>query len=70
MIPTPETHTFEGMWRPPWETMTGAVPYCPICKLPAPIMLERYNCWLAGHFDTPIYTPKTNLDQIPHTPTQ
>jgi hypothetical protein len=63
MTPTPETHTFEGMWRPPWETIRFAE--CPACgPIPKSTTMwpepgrQTHRCWLAGHFDTPIYREK------------
>lgn len=56
----PETHTFIGMFRPPWtefgDNIRGtAVLVCASCGKHHVQLGPVKDCWLAGHFDIPQY---------------
>ena len=59
--PTPETHRYVGMWRPPFEVVCPKVgESAPACNCGArlPLREEILDHWLAGHFDEPQYEAK------------
>ena len=50
---SPQTHTFLGMYRPPFYR--DVLPTCPrrCYDLAASRRPATHDCWLAGHFDIP-----------------
>lgn len=58
MNPTPETHVFIGMFRPPYG---GAHHPCPVCKSYCVTLPGHYRCWQEGHFDTPQYATREEI---------
>lgn len=73
--PTPETHRYVGMWRPPWEPLLDDFDSQwnrgdhAIIKGPMAPGGRRYDDgnelradYLAGHFDVPQYEPKEKAD--------
>lgn len=72
MTPTPETHRYLGMWRPPWEDaqMEAKNKREPQCRCGEYLQMMSINGtgtlmshYLSGHFDTPQYEPIRSLGQ-------
>lgn len=75
MTPTPETHVFIGMFRPPWHSIltdakdrNRAMGYliCSGCEMEHYTENRAYtvmlrNCWQDGHFDTPQYATREEI---------